>query len=143
MPFRDLREFISHLDRIGLLKRVRVEVDPVLEASEIAQRVVREGGPALLFERPKGASIPLVMNLFGPAERVREAFGRDPAEIGEDLLGHIERLNPPTPKALWENREFLARAMHMRTVPVESAPCQEVMEEPDLDRFPIIKCWPL
>ena len=55
MPFQDLHDFIHHLERRRLLKRVRAEVDPVLEASEIAQRVVREGGPALLFERPKGA----------------------------------------------------------------------------------------
>ena len=62
MPFEDLQQFIAQLERTRQLQRVKIEVDPVLEAGEIAQRVLQEGGPALLFERPKGASMPLVMN---------------------------------------------------------------------------------
>ena len=143
MPFWDLHEFLIHLERKRLLKRVHVEVDPVLEASEIAQRVVRGQGPAILFERPRGASMPLVMNLFGTMERVREALGRDPSEIGRELLQTVERLNPPTLQAIWENRQVLARARHMRPSPVAQAPCQEVIGEPDLSRFPILQCWPL
>src|SRR5207244_12162806 len=91
MPFDDLHQFVAHLERQGMLRRVRVEVDPVLEASEIAQRVVRENGPALLFERPKGGSMPLVMNLFGAMERIRDALGGDPEEVGAELHRAVER----------------------------------------------------
>src|SRR5262245_54961066 len=99
MPFKDLQQFAWYLERHGQLKRIRVEVDPVLEAGEIAQRVLAEGGPALLFERPKGSTTPLLMNLFGTMDRIRAALGRDPAEIGRELLAAVERMNPPTLKA--------------------------------------------
>ena len=96
MPFHDLQAFVAHLEATHQLKRVKVEVDPVLEAGEIAQRVLREGGPAILFERPRGGSMPLVMNLFGTMERIRAALGREPAEIGEELVQAVQRLNPPS-----------------------------------------------
>src|SRR5690348_7361467 len=86
MPFNDLQAFLKQLESTGDLKRIRVEVDPILEAPEISQRVVREGGPALLFERPKGSPTPLVMNLFGAMKRIRIALGREPDEIGHELL---------------------------------------------------------
>ena len=86
MPFGDLQQFVQHLEAQGQLKRVRAEVDPVLEAGMIAQRVVAEGGPAILFENPRGSTTPLVMNLFGTMDRIRMALGRDPAEIGTELL---------------------------------------------------------
>src|SRR5215468_10526177 len=98
MPFTDLHDFVQYLERHGQLKRVRAEVDPELEVTEIAQRVVREQGPALLFERPKGSSTPLLMNLFGTMSRVRSALGREPAEIGNELIAAFERLNPPSLK---------------------------------------------
>src|SRR5262245_8794523 len=138
-PFRDLQQFIAALERTGQLKRVRVEVDPVLEASEIAQRVLIEGGPALLFERPKGSSTPLVMNLFGSASRVRLALGREPAEIGHTLLETAQRLNPPSLKALWQSRKTVARLRHMRPASTSNAICQEIVEEPALDRFPVLQ----
>src|SRR4051794_18878182 len=100
--FNDLQQFLTALERNGQLKRIRTVVDPVLEASEIAQRVVLESGPALLFERPKGAATPLVMNLFGTSERVRLAIGRDPAEIGRELLETAQRMNPPSLSAVWQ-----------------------------------------
>ena len=86
MPFGDLQAFVRHLESRGQLQRIRAEVDPVLEAGEISQRVLRAGGPALLFENPRGASMPLLMNLFGAMDRIRMALGRDPAEFGNDLL---------------------------------------------------------
>ncbi|TFH65298.1 MAG: 3-octaprenyl-4-hydroxybenzoate decarboxylase, partial [Gemmatimonadales bacterium] len=81
-PFADLGAFISKLEQVGQLRRVTAEVDPIYEASEIAQRVVREGGPALLFERPSGSGFPLLMNLFGSMDRIEMAFGREPGRIG-------------------------------------------------------------
>src|SRR5690349_21786340 len=86
MPFNDLQDFLRYLEQRGQLKRVRIEVDPELEATEISQRVLREQGPALLFERPKGSSTPLLMNLFGSMDRVRAALGREPGEIGHELI---------------------------------------------------------
>src|SRR5690349_18662785 len=114
MPFRDLQEFVRHLEVKGQLKRIRVEVDPVLEAAEISQRVVREQGPALLFERPKGSSVPLVMNLFGSMDRIRAAIGREPAEVGRELLEFVHKVNPPSIKAIWRSRRTLTRVLAMR-----------------------------
>jgi 4-hydroxy-3-polyprenylbenzoate decarboxylase len=131
------------LERIGQLKRVKMEVDPVLEASEIAQRVVRQGGPALLFERPTGAQFPLVMNLFGSMERIELALGRHPQGIGEDLVQTVQRLNPPSLKGFWQSRQLLWRGLSMRPKIVSRAPVHEVAEAPDLNRLPILKCWPL
>src|SRR5438093_9635809 len=102
MPFADLQEFVRYLEQKGQRKRVRAEVDPELEVTEITQRVLREQGPALLFERPKGSSTPLLMNLFGTMERVRAALGREPAEIGSDLIeavGLPSRAPPVAPAA--------------------------------------------
>ena len=142
MPFDDLQQFLRHLEQRGQLRRVRVEVDPVLEASEIAQRVLAEQGPALLFERPKGAAAPLVMNLFGTMDRVEAALGRPPGEVGREILQAVERLNPPTLRAIWENRTVLARFRHMKPSAVRRAISQEIVEPPDLTRLPVIQCWP-
>src|SRR5207247_10983473 len=114
MPFADLQEFVRFLEQKGQLKRVRAEVDPELEVTEITQRVLRDGGPALLFERPKGSSIPLVMNLFGTMDRVRAALGREPAEIGNELFAAVQRVNPPSLKAFWDSRGIVKRALSMR-----------------------------
>src|SRR5579862_3463722 len=142
MPFEDLQQFIHFLEEKGQLKRIRVEVDPKLEVTEITQRVVRDSGPALLFERPKGSSVPLVMNLFGTSGRVHAALGSDPLDIGYKLLTAIKDLNPPSLKGLWRSRRFIKRALFTHPGKVRSAPCQEIVESPDLSRFPILKCWP-
>jgi UbiD family decarboxylase len=142
MPFADLQEFVRFLEQHGQLKRIRVEVDPELEVTEITQRIVRDHGPALLFERPKGSSVPLVMNLFGTRHRVQTALGRDPVTIGDELLNAVRKINPPTLRGLWESRDFLKRAFFTHSTEVRSAQCQEIVESPDLSRFPILKCWP-
>lgn len=142
-PFRDLHDFIGELERIGQLKRITIEVDPVLEISEITQRVVRQEGPALLFERPQGARFPLVTNLFGSMKRIELALGRHPQQIGEELVQTLHRLNPPSLKGIWESRGTLWRGFFMRPKVVSRAPVQEVAEAPDLDRLPILQCWPL
>jgi 4-hydroxybenzoate decarboxylase subunit C len=142
MPFPGLQEFIGYLEKKGHLKRIRAEVDPELEITEITQRVLREGGPALLFERPKGGSMPVVMNLFGTMERVRIALGREPAEIGREILSTLERINPPSLKGLWHSRGFLRRALLAHPSTVASGASQEIVTEPDLTRLPVLKCWP-
>lgn len=141
-PFNDLQQFVAFLEQIGELRRITVEVDPVLEAPEIAMRVVRDEGPALLFERPTGAAYPLVMNLFGSMKRIEYALGRHPEQIGHELVQMLHRLNPPSLKRLWEARGVLWRGLAMRPKLVSSAPVQEVVEAPDLDQLPILQCWP-
>jgi 4-hydroxybenzoate decarboxylase subunit C len=140
--FPDLQSYAQHLERTGRLRRVSAEVDPVLEVSEIVQRVVREGGPALLFERPKGSAFPLVMNLFGSHDRMELALGRHPQAIGRELVETLQRLNPPSLKAMWQSREFITRARFMRPRSVGRAPVQEVVEEPRLTALPHLKSWP-
>src|SRR5262249_40418088 len=110
--------------------------------SEITQRVLREQGPALLFEHPKGSSTPLLMNLFGTMDRVRTALGREPAEIGNELIQTFQKVNPPSLRGMWESRGLIKRALMTYPSTVRSAGCQEVVEEPDLSALPVLKCWP-
>jgi UbiD family decarboxylase len=140
--FRDLRSFLSHLESCRELVRVPAEVDPRLEVSEITQRVIKRGGPALLFENVRGSPFPLVTNLFGSMRRIEIALGRHPRAIGEDLLGLVERLNPPSLKAFWSSRAALARLRFARLSRRSRAPAQEVVEDPRLDRMPHLTAWP-
>jgi UbiD family decarboxylase len=140
--FPDLQSYVAELERTGQLRRVSAEVDPCLEVSEIVQRVVREEGPAVLFERVRGASFPLVMNLFGSTRRIELALGRHPQEIGRELIGAVQQLNPPSLGAFWKARRTLARARFMRPRLVRSAPVQEVVEVPALTSFPNPTTWP-
>jgi 4-hydroxybenzoate decarboxylase subunit C len=140
--FADLQQFVAHLERTGRLHRITVHVDPVLEMSEIAQRVVRQNGPALLFERVHGSPFPAVMNLFGAADRIELALGRHPQAIGVELVETLQRLNPPSVRSLWTSRAFLGRARHMRPRLVRRAPVQDVIEPPRLTALPHLQCWP-
>lgn len=143
MPFDDLKSFLTQLESRGQLRRIRAEVDPVYEIGEIAQRVVREGGPALLFEHVKGSPYPLAINFLGSFDRIQLALGMHPETLGRRLIEMAERVNPPTPSALWEAREFFPRLMAMRPKRVSKAPCHEVVHyRPDLNELPLIKCWP-
>jgi UbiD family decarboxylase len=141
-PF-DLRSFLVDLELHRDLKRVRVEVDPRFEVAEIAQRMVREGGPALLFERVKGSRYPLAINFFGTFERIERALGMHPEALGERIIRFAQELNPPTPAALWNARDFFPRVLAFRPRTVSSAPVQRVVEStPDLRELPVITCWP-
>ncbi len=141
-PYPSLGAFVRALEARGQLVRVSAEVDPHLEASELAQRVVRANGPALLFERVKGADFPLAMNLFGSMRRIELALGRHPQAIGQELVEAIMGLNPPTVGRLWARRDFVLRARHMRPATVRRAPVHEVIEAPRLTRLPHLHCWP-
>ncbi len=98
MAYRDLREFVAKLEKAGELKRVRAEVDPVLEITEVAQRVARDEkraahsvGPALLFEKPKGSQVPLLINTFGSVRRMELAFEVDKLEdVAARIQGFLE-----------------------------------------------------
>ena len=118
MSFNDLQSFLTHLEKQGDLKRVKMEVDPELEITEIAQRIVREDGPALLFERVQGSRYPLAINILGGMRRIEMALAQHPAKLGEELVQTIERLNPPSLKNLWRSRRQVRRLIAMRKVRV-------------------------
>src|SRR5512147_3235094 len=117
MKYRDLRDFVARLEATGLLRRISRPVSPKLEMTEICDRTLRNSGPALLFERPEGQTIPVLANLFGTPQRV--ALGMGASDVS----------------ALWD----------MAPKEVRSAPCQEIVwegEKVDLSRLPIQTCWP-
>ncbi len=138
-----LREYLNRLERAGLLHRIHAEVDPRYEIGEIAQRMMRRGGPALLFERVRGAAFPLVTNLNATPERLRLGLGAEPGELGARLASLLEALQPPSLGALWRRRDALARVLAMRVRRLRSSPVQAVDERPgDLGRLPVLRCWP-
>ena len=145
----DLREFIKFLEERGELKRIKIEVDPVLEMTEICDRTLRAGGPALLFENPKGFDIPVLGNLFGTPERVAMGMGKKTLlalrEIGE-LLAFLKEPEPPKGiKDLWGNRDKFKQILNMPAQVVKKAACQDLIIEGtdvDLSKLPIQTCWP-
>ncbi len=145
MAFRDLREFLSALEARGDLKRIRASVSATLEAAEIADRAVKTGGPALLFENVDGFSVPLAMNLFGTMERMRLALGVSSLdEIGARMAEVIE---PEIPTNLLEKLKMLPKLARLADyVPktVSAAPSQEIVERerPSLAFLPVVRTWP-
>jgi len=138
----DLQSFLSQLERQSQLARVRVEVDPELEITEIATRVVKEQGPALLFENVKGSQFPLAINILGSEKRIELALGRHPQEVGAELKRLIEVAMPPRPKQLLKEWRTIGRVLAMPPKRVRRATCQDIEEPPNLHRLPIMKCWP-
>ncbi len=149
MKYRDLRDFLAQLESQGELRRVGVEVDPKLEMTEICDRVLRAGGPAVLFEKPKGHSMPVLGNLFGTARRVALGMGEDDVaklrEVGK-LLAFLKEPEPPQGlRDAWDKLPVLKQVLNMAPKVVSSAPCQEVIwegKDVDLSRLPIQTCWP-
>ena len=135
-------EFVKYLESIGELTRVSVEVDPYLEVTEVATRALREKMPAVCFERVKGSQYPLVVNAFASDRRIEHALGRNPEQIGEELVRFIEKANPPSLSVLWKNRSLLKRFLSARARESTSGSSQEVISAPDLDELPIQVCWP-
>ena len=150
---QDLRHFLVELERLGQLKRISVAVDPKLEMTEICDRVLKAGGPAILFEKPTGHTMPVLGNLFGTVQRVALAMGAAPGddpltklrEIGETLAYLKE---PEPPKGLrdaWDKLPLLKQILTMQPRVVSSAPCQEIVwekDQVDLAKLPIQTCWP-
>ncbi|OYW35829.1 MAG: 3-octaprenyl-4-hydroxybenzoate decarboxylase, partial [Hydrogenophilales bacterium 12-61-10] len=149
MIYRDLRDFIVQLEKMGELKRISVEVDPKLEMTEIADRVLRAGGPALLFENPKGHSMPVLANLFGTVKRVAYGMGEDdPSRLREvgKLLAYLKEPEPPKGlRDAWDKWPVLKQVLNMAPKEVRGAPCQDIVWEGadvDLARLPVQHCWP-
>ncbi len=149
MKYRDLRDFIALLEARGELKRVTAPVDPRLEMTEICDRTLRRGGPALLFENPTGHSVPVLGNLFGTPQRVALGMGEESVsalrEVGR-LLAYLKEPDPPRGmKDAWRALPIYKKVLDMAPKTVRSAPCQEVVVEGgdvDLSRLPVQTCWP-
>ncbi len=137
-----LREFLDVLENNGELHRTSVEIDPALELTEISIRALREGKPALLVEHPTGSQFPLVVNHFAGSRRIELVLGRHPDQIGEELIRFLERVFPPTLKALLDNRPMVKRFLSARPKQVRRGISQEVVAQPNLDILPIQVCWP-
>ncbi|MFQ5544294.1 MAG: menaquinone biosynthesis decarboxylase [Nitrospiria bacterium] len=148
MAFKDLRQFITFLEEKGALVRIKKEIDPHLEMTEIYDRLVKKGGPAILFENVKGSDMPVLINLYGTVERV--ALGLDTDEKGLLEIGEFLAFlqHPEPPKGFVDavkHLPFYARILHLSPKKVTHAPCQEIVlteDQIDLDQLPILHCWP-
>ena len=149
MKYHDLRDFIAQLESIGELKRIRTEIDTRFEMTEICDRVLRAGGPAVLFENAKGHSMPVLGNLFGTPRRVALGMGEESVEalreVGK-LLAFLKEPEPPKGlKDAWDKLPVFKQVLNMSPKIVSSAPCQEIVwegKDVDLSRLPIQHCWP-
>src|SRR6185312_13862360 len=145
MAYDDLREFIRALEKHGELKRIPFEVDPVLEITEFADRSVKSRGPALLFEKPKGSDVPVLINAFASMRRMEIAL-----EVSsvEEIAGRIsELLAMQKPEGLLGKLKMLPKLADLAAVfpkTVSSGPCKEVIKKDDfsLKDIPVLHCWP-
>ena len=145
MAYRDLREFVKKLEKEGELKRISAEVDPVLEITEITDRVTKSGGPALLFEKPKGSRHPLLINSLGSHRRVELALEVD--DLGEVAARIRSYLDFQSPQGLLDKLKMLPKLAELGAFfpkTVKQGPCKEVIRREDfaLSEFPILQCWP-
>lgn len=137
-----LREYLTLLERNGELHRTDVEIDPALEMTAIAVRAHREGKPALLIEHPKNSRFAAVINHYSSPRRIELGLGRHPDLIGEELIGFMERMLPPTLQALFDQKRVVMRLTNARPRNVEPSIAQEVVADANLDELPIQTCWP-
>ena len=149
-----LPEYLKALETRGSLKKISCEVDADLEISEIIGRLYRgderDNVPALLFEKVKGSSFPLAINLLGTQDHVRIALGGDPQNSSARIAAALEDFKKQAPKGkiaswIWNNRRFLRNILAARPRSFSSAPFKEVVkigDQIDLGEFPVLKCWP-
>ena len=149
MKFKDLREFVAFLESKGDLRRITTPVSCELEISEIADRVVKRGGPALLFENVTGYDIPVLINMYGTEQRMAWALGVDHLDDVVERIQDLLQLAHGPPEGLVNKLRTLGQLVHMGSFQpktVRRAPCQELVlhgEDVDLSKLPILKCWPL
>ncbi|UAB70428.1 4-hydroxy-3-polyprenylbenzoate decarboxylase [Vibrio sp. SCSIO 43132] len=148
MSFKDLRDFIDRLEQDGRLKRITHPVDPHYEMTEISDRTLRAGGPALLFENPIGYDFPVLTNLFGTTERVAIGMGRqDVSELREvgKLLAYLKEPEPPKGfKDALDKLPVFRQVLNMPAKRLRKAACQQVVwqgDQVDLDKMPVMSCW--
>ncbi|MFO1520089.1 MAG: menaquinone biosynthesis decarboxylase [bacterium] len=142
--FQSLQDFVRFLEERKELVRIREAVDPNLEIAEIADRVMKKGGPALLFENVKGSEFPVLINAFGSWKRMAWALGAEDVEEHAQRLKELLKTQPP--HSFWDKLKMIPKLLGVaKSLPKEvgKAPCQEVvMENVDLNQIPILKCWP-
>ncbi|MEZ8740525.1 4-hydroxy-3-polyprenylbenzoate decarboxylase [Photobacterium swingsii] len=149
MKFKDLRDFIDRLEQQGQLKRISQPIDPNQEMTEISDRTLRAGGPALLFENPVGYDMPVLTNLFGTPGRVAMGMGRQDVkelrEVGK-LLAYLKEPEPPRGfRDAMDKLPVFKQVLNMPVKRLRKAPCQEIVwqgDEVDLDKVPVMSCWP-
>jgi 4-hydroxy-3-polyprenylbenzoate decarboxylase len=149
MQYRDLRDFIRQLESMGELRRISVEVDPNLEVTEICDRTLKAGGPALLFENVKGSDMPLLGNLFGTPKRVALGMGEESVEALREVGKLLAQLKEPDPpkgmKDAWEKLPIFKKVLDMAPKKIRGAPCQKSVlegEDVDVEKIPVQTCWP-
>jgi len=149
MKYKDLRDFIARLETDGELVRITAEVDPNLEMTEICDRTLRAGGPALLFENPTGYDVPVLGNLFGTPKRVAMGMGQDSVSALRDVGKLLSALKEPEPPKgmmdAWEKFPIYKQVMNMAPKFVKNAPCQQHViegDDVDLSKIPVQTCWP-
>jgi len=144
MPYNSLADFVQVLERAGELKRIAHPVKVELEITEIADRVMKGGGPALLFENVVGKQMPVLINAFGSHKRMALALGvPDIEDIARDIARLIQT---KPPKSFKDKFHLLGELIKLAGIPpklVKEGPCQEVIkQEPDLNMLPVLTCWP-
>ncbi|MAG75890.1 MAG: 4-hydroxy-3-polyprenylbenzoate decarboxylase [Colwelliaceae bacterium] len=149
MKYSDLRDFIAQLEKIGQLKRIKQPVSTELVMTEISDRTLRAGGPALLFENPIGFDTPVLTNLFGTPDRVAMAMGQNDVAALRDVGKLLATLKEPEPpkgiKDAWDKLPLFKQVLNMPTKQLKKAACQEVVfsgDDVDLTKLPIQQCWP-
>lgn len=149
MAYKDLREFLNYLENKGDLKRIHHEIDTKLEITEICQRTLRDNGPALLFENPKGFKTPVLGNLFGTGQRIADAMGRESIaelrKVGEVLAFLKEPGWPGEIREAIDKLPSFRKLLHVTPRVIKSAACHEnIIEAEDIDlaSLPIQTCWP-
>ncbi len=149
MQYKDLRDFIRQLEQSGELKRIQAEVDPYLEITEICDRTLKAGGPALLFENVKGSDMPLLGNLFGTTRRVAMGMGEESVEALREVGKLLAQLKQPEPpkgmRDAWEKLPVFKKVLDMAPKKIKNAPCQQTVfegEDVDLSKIPVQTCWP-
>ena len=149
LKYKDLRDFIDTLEQQGELKRIKTPVDSYLEMTEICDRTLRAEGPALLFENPKGHSVPVLANLFGTPKRVAMGMGADSVSSLRDIGKLLAALKEPEPpkgfKDALDKLPLYKQVLNMGPKKVSRPACQQVVwsgDEVDLSKLPIQTCWP-
>ena len=149
MQYKDLRDFIAQLETQGKLLRISQPISTDLEMTEIADRTLRAGGPALLFENAIGHDMPVLANLFGTPERVAMGMGQNSVEALRDvgkLLAYLKEPDPPKGlKDLWSKLPVFKQVLNMPAKVIRKAPCQEHVisgDDVDLSKIPVQRCWP-
>jgi 4-hydroxy-3-polyprenylbenzoate decarboxylase len=147
MAYRDFQEFLTRLETEGELKRIQYPLDPHLEITEVADRMMKTDGPALLIEKPKGFDIPVAINTMGSRKRMSMALGVDDFESIADEI--TELIKPEIPKGIIEKLRMVPKLRRLASLPpktVKEGRCQEVVfegKDVDLNRYPLLHCWPM